>query len=137
MNAERPSERVIAQRMRNRMIEALDLAASFDKQLEYEANVPIAHVPSEVICWWEDSFMGPEYADRYELPVYTPEEVAAMVRFHAVWDRVCEDLPGPLSPLRELFELEPWQRLRDAAAEALAVFMRRGKFSEDVEERFE
>jgi hypothetical protein len=48
------SDRLFEQRIRNRIIEYLELAASFEAQREYEQGVPIAHIPYEVISQWED-----------------------------------------------------------------------------------
>jgi hypothetical protein len=49
-----PGERVAEQRVRNRIIEYLELAASLAAQADYDSAVPIAHVPYEVINQWED-----------------------------------------------------------------------------------
>ena len=48
-----PSERLVAQRIRNRIIEYLELAASYAAQEEYQRVAPI-NVPSEVMNQWED-----------------------------------------------------------------------------------
>lgn len=49
-----PTRRLVEQRVRNRIIEYLELAASFKEQLAYERNAPIANVAHEVINQWED-----------------------------------------------------------------------------------
>jgi len=49
-----PSERVVEQRVRNRVIEYLELTSSLAAQADYEKSVPIAYVPYEVINQWED-----------------------------------------------------------------------------------
>ena len=51
---DKPSLRVVEQRVGNRVIEYLELASSFAVQQEYERHVPLAHVPYEVINQWED-----------------------------------------------------------------------------------
>lgn len=53
---DKPSRRVIEQRVRNRIIEYVELASSFEAQQEYERDVPIAHIPYEVINQWEDEW---------------------------------------------------------------------------------
>lgn len=56
-----PSPRLVAQRIRNRIIEYLELASSFEAQ----QHAPIAHVPNEVINQWEDWVpTPPKNADR-------------------------------------------------------------------------
>jgi hypothetical protein len=47
--SDQPSGRVVEQRVRNRVIEYLELTASFKAQQEYDRNAPIAHLPYEVI----------------------------------------------------------------------------------------
>lgn len=48
------SDRLIEQRVRNRIAEYLELAASFEDQRRDEQDVPIAYVPYEVINQWGD-----------------------------------------------------------------------------------
>ena len=50
-----PSPQLLRQRIRNNIIEYLELAASVDEKRAYERNVPITQVPDEVINQWEDS----------------------------------------------------------------------------------
>ena len=131
-STEEISEILLAQRIRNRIIEYLELASSFEEQLAYQANTPIAHVASEVINQWEDSVHDPNDAFFAE-PVFSKAEQEAIKAFHGIWDRVAGDTPDPLPELSVLIEGEPWQRLREAAVRALKIFQRRGKLDEDKE----
>jgi hypothetical protein len=130
---ERISPILLDQRIRNRIIECLEIASSYDEQLKYEANVPIAHVPNEIINMWEDS-VDRSRLDEFAEPVYSPNEQAAIRRFHAVWEGATKDTPDRMPPLSKLIGTEPWERLRVAAQQALAEFRLRGKFNEDREE---
>jgi hypothetical protein len=130
---ERISRILLEQRIRNRIIEYLEIASSCDEQMEFEAHVPIVAVPNEVINMWEDSVDIARIGDFAE-PVYSPQEQMAIRQFHAVWDGVASDTPDPLPPLSKLMGTEPWARLRIAAGHALAVFRLRGKFSDDREQ---
>jgi hypothetical protein len=129
---EEVSRIVIAQRIRNRIIEYLEVASSFEEQLEYQAAAPIAHVAAEMINQWEDWVHDPNDAFFAE-PVFSPAEQDAIKAFNGVWDRVADDTPNPLPELSVLMGTEPWQRLQEAAASALEVFQRRGKFDEEKE----
>jgi hypothetical protein len=51
---DKPSRRVVEQRVRNRIIAYLEVASSLEAQQEYERDVPMAHVPYEVINQWDD-----------------------------------------------------------------------------------
>lgn len=48
---------VVDRRVRNRIIEYLELVASFADQRTYQASVPYVSASNEVICGWEDWFM--------------------------------------------------------------------------------
>ena len=128
-----PSRRVVEQRVRNRVIEYLELAGSFEEQQEYERNVPIAHIPYEVIEQWRDSVRKDPREDPNPLDVYDEAEVEAMGQFHAAWEDAVSAVPNSYPSLSQVQMLPEWARLRDAALSALSVFMKRGPMSEDHE----
>jgi hypothetical protein len=130
---DKPSRRVVEQRVRNRIIEYLELASSFEAQLQYERDVPIAHIPYEVINQWEDWVHKDPREDRDLSDVYDGAEVEAMCLFHAAWEAAASAVPNSYPPLSEVQALTEWDRLRKAARSAVSVFMRRGKMSEDHE----
>jgi len=123
-----PTKQVVLQRIRNRIIECLELTASFEAQRDYQASVPVS-VPNEVINQWEDWYPGDDRA--LSEPVFTAEERAALDAFHRVWTDTAASAPDPLPPLDEAQQLPEWTRLRDAAHTAAAVLMRRGRLSEE------
>lgn len=126
-----PSLRVVEQRVRNRIIEYLDLASSFDDQLEYQRSAPIAYVPNEVINQWEDwVHTDPRTVDQHP-DVYSTNEITAMRRFHAVWEMTADSVPNPLPAIRQTQLLPEWNNLRRAAEHALSVFLIRGPMSND------
>lgn len=129
---DRPSDRVVEQRVRNRVIEYLELAASFEAQQEYERVTPIAHVPYEVINQWEDWVKDPR-TDPDIADVYDGPEVEALCQFQAAWDAACAVVPDDYPSLSNVQSLAEWEQLRATAEAALSVFMRRGKMPEDHE----
>jgi hypothetical protein len=133
MSESTPSRRVVEQRVRNRIIEYLELAASFEDQLQYQRNVPVAYVPSEVIEQWADwVHTDPRSVDQHP-DVYSADEIAEMRRFHAVWDVTADAIPKSRPPIEEVQALSEWSNLRRAAAQAHSVFLRRGKLPDDYE----
>jgi hypothetical protein len=130
---DRPSRRVVEQRVRNRIIEYLELASSFEAQQDYERDVPIEHIPYEVISQWEDWVHKDPREDRDLSDVYDEAEVEAMCQFHAAWEDAASAVPDKYPPLSEVQALPEWDRLRHEAGSALSVFMRRGKMSDDHE----
>ncbi len=131
-SSETPSAMLVAQRVRNRIIEYWQTASSFEAQLEYEAAVPIVHVPKEMINEWED-WVQSDHPEWYVEPVYSLAEQVAIRDFHTVWQSVLNDTPDTLPPLSDLIGTEPWERLRAGAERALTVFDLRGKFDEECE----
>jgi len=134
MEEARPSRRIVAQRVRNRIIEYLELAASFEDQITYQRNAPNISVPNEVINQWED-WNSTDPREHWTSPegVYTPEEVEAVQSFHTTWEHVADGTPDPLPELEATQRLAEWDELRRAARSALDVFAYRGPLPEDRE----
>jgi hypothetical protein len=124
-------EQVIEQRIRNRIIEYLELASSFDAQIAYERAAPIVNVPYEVINQWEDQLPnGPSGIGDYP-KVYTADEVEALNRFHGVWKVTWRAVPDDHPSFQAVQAMPEWEQFRREAEHALAVLARRGKLDED------
>lgn len=128
-----PTRQIVPQRIRNRIIEYLEVASSYDLQPQYQAAAPVS-VPSEMIEQWADWVYDPRSPD-YGPPVFSEEEHEAILTYHLVWDDVAEKTPNPLPILEETLRLSARIELRDAALQTLGVFMRRGRLPEDREVR--
>jgi hypothetical protein len=132
MSRTEPSQRVILQRIRNRIIEHLETLSSIDAQLEYAAKVPYVYVPYELINGWEDWVDSARPAD-FSAPVFTGPECDAIERFHLEWDAAAEALPDDYPPLEEVLASSYWKSLQCAASSSLKVFKIRGRLPEDEE----
>lgn len=130
VHEEKPTPQVLGQRIRNRIMEYLETASSFDEQRAYQAAVPWVHVPNEIIEQWADWVHDPR-SPIFTTPVFSPPEQEAIARFQVLWERVIRDTPNPLPSLEVLFEMPEWILLRDMAKKCLEVFGPRGKFPED------
>lgn len=130
--AERPSDRVIEQRVRNSLIEYFELASSFGAQQEYERDAPIAYVPYEVIEQWADWV---PHLDLYlaDSGAYSSAETEEIRRFQVVWEATTKAVPDDYPTLAHVQAMPAWEELRQAAESALAVFARRGRLPEDHE----
>ena len=128
---EEVSRRVVDQRVRNRVIEYLELAASFEAQIEYDA-ARVVNVPNEVINQWQDWVPVSPRLDPRVLEVYTAEELESLIQFQEAWELATNGEGYP--DLAEVQRLPSWIALRGAAETALAVFGRRGRLSEDRED---
>lgn len=123
----RPSERVVGQRIRNRVIEYLELASSFDQQRDFDRRVCAAH---EIIEMWVD-WTGPDH--QFADDVYTDDERKALSLFHTDWEMAANATSGSAPRIVEVQQRVEWQRMRASAEQALATLMQRGKLSEETE----
>lgn len=127
-----PSRQLLLQRIRNRIIENLEILSSFDEQRDYAVRVPIVYVPYELISSWEDYVSEPR-PSHFSDPVFSEAERNAIQAFHREWNTAADALPNNYPPFEDVLEAPYWAQLRDAASIALKVFAVRGKLSEDVE----
>jgi hypothetical protein len=122
--------RVLKLRIRNGIMDYLELASSPSEQRDYERRVPIAHVPNEMINQWED-WVSDEDFDWYSEPEFSPAELDAIKRFHQIWESVADETPDVMpSSIEALLGTPVWQCLINGAADALSVFAARGRISE-------
>ncbi len=129
-----PSRRVVEQRVRNRIIEYLDLAASYEEQAEYDETAPpFVNVPYEVINIWGDWVPTDPRTDGKHLSVFSVDEVRAMCEFQGVLDDVVKAVPNDFPTISDVQESPAWNHLRIAASKAREVFAERGKMPEDDE----
>jgi hypothetical protein len=124
-----PSEKLVLQRIRNRIIEYLEVASSFEAQRLYQTKVAVS-VPNEMVNQWEDWVPDPS-DDAFRSPVFSQEEREALLSFHQTWVEVAESLPNPLPPLEETIRLPQWHRFRVSAEATLGVLARRGRLAEE------
>jgi hypothetical protein len=93
MPDDEPSDRIIEQRIRNRIIEQLELAGSFEAQRDHQAAVPFVHVPYAVINGWEDR-VRPGCRPLSGSPgALSAGEIDAVKAFNRVWDAVADEVP--------------------------------------------
>jgi hypothetical protein len=128
-----PSRRLVEQRIRNRIIDQLELAGSFEEQRQLGRTVPFVHVPYEVINGWADWVPADGWPLVGSPGVFSREEIEALRAFNTVWDEVAGEMPDDYPSLDEVQVMAAWSRLRDAATAALASFRPRGRLPEDRE----
>ncbi|WP_444901374.1 hypothetical protein ACJJIG_17665 [Microbulbifer sp. SSSA007] len=108
-----PSEKVILQRIRNRIIEVLEL---FSDEKVYDMAI-------SNLEFWAD-WVGSHSISNFGPPVFSPEEVEEIRKIDAAWEHV---------DLNSGIRSEQWAALSQSSRRALTVFMQRGKMSEKVE----
>lgn len=128
----RPSEQILLQRVRNQLIDYLEVASSFAEQRRYQAKSPQLHVALEIIEQWAD-WVGPDWRESFTAPVFCADELQAIESFQSIWSALRSRLPQPLPSLEQIQSEAMWDELRRAAAVTYACFLRVGKMSESVE----
>lgn len=128
--ADRSPKDVVNTRIRNRIMEYLQLVSSAAQQKNYQRRVPDVNVPTELICSWEDWMPVEERAQGFGLPVYSAEECEAIERYGRTWEAVAAVTPEEMPSLEEFIGTPEWERLKQAAEDGLSVFQLRGVFEE-------
>ena len=118
------SDLLLNQRIRNRIIEVLEITASYEEQEK--------HGGDEFINMWED-WVDDERIGDYVEPVFTKKEQERLAEFHKAWNYVANHTPQFLPDISELKKNNDWTNLMASASDALAVFRQRGKLSEESE----
>jgi hypothetical protein len=122
--------RLVQQRMRNRLMDYLELAGSFDAQRIYDSH-HVVNVANEVINQWEDCVPDAPWEDESIETSYSWDEIEAMKQFHRAWARAASAVPDGYPDLADAHALPEWLELRVQARRALAVFLARGRMPED------
>ena len=115
---------LLNQRIRNRIIETLEVYVSIEDQKLLG--------PDEVINMWED-FVDDERLPTYDEPAFNKQEQLAISVFHNNWKRVCDNTPQHMPPIEQLQNERYWLQLTNDAREALRILAVRGRLDEDQE----
>jgi len=131
---EKTSDFVIAQRMRNGLIQYFELASSEHELLKYQRDVPIAQVLNELVNQFEEWFHVEHIKDGwYKEPTYTQKEIDAILRFHEIWEMLIE-LPEYVDSIGNFLSTNYWPPFQNEAKAALTVLMKRGYLSNETPE---
>ena len=101
---------------RNNIFEIIELWSSKEKQLAYQASVPIADVTSELFCQWADSYT-PEYVD-FRL-AFKKIELCLLSEFDKELNFISEKTPNLLPEINNFIETAEWKTLNDKAKDIL------------------
>jgi hypothetical protein len=121
------SERVIAQRTRNRILEYLEMVCG------YPSGAPPWDL-SETLNQWEDWVAVPTTSDQFGAPTFTAQEATALCRVSTAWKLLCDATPSQLSEDSPWLRSPEWEGFVAASESALAALSTRGRLSEEVEE---
>lgn len=109
-------KKIIMEPLKVNIVNVVQLIADIDAQKEYEINVPIAHIPTELISQWFDDFYHPEnksYSD-----VFTDKELSVLEEFNDFFDQRVSQLPDTLLEMHNSFV---WKEVVGKAQWVLAM----------------
>ncbi|MEL7203885.1 MAG: hypothetical protein AAGL19_06940 [Pseudomonadota bacterium] len=121
---EKISQQVLYQRLRNRVIELLDMHSCFEDAATLGAF--------EMVNLVDDSLP----LDYTEAPgVFSAKEQEAVDRFLQAYEVAAEATDTDTWSIEWFKSSEDWVRLNEVANQAVAIFTERGRFSEELEEK--
>ncbi|MEM9232709.1 MAG: hypothetical protein AAGA69_00545 [Pseudomonadota bacterium] len=112
-------------------MEYLGWVSSFESQREEAETYPGASLLEELFSEWAEWVPISTDEWRFDLPVFSPDELSAMVTYHEALLAYRRLGPNPSLPLEDLQMTYEWVRQTEAAAAALSVFEVRGPFSDE------
>jgi hypothetical protein len=123
-----PSMQIVLQRVRNRIVDCLELSASVEAQRTFNSRGLDA--PYEMLQFWDD-WVGENWKRKLVSPTFSEEEIIEIEKVQLAWNEVLSSTPDPMPPLDELLLAPHWQRLCSAAHDALRTFNIRGRLPEE------
>ena len=108
----------VAPNLRQRIVEFLELSASKEDQLEYQATAPHIGVANEIFNQWDDWYY-PD--DEGFCSAFSAEELAHLQEFNSVFEDVCAMTPQTLPRIEEFVATDAWMRYNEAAKRALVA----------------
>jgi hypothetical protein len=118
------SDILLKQRIRNRIIEVIEIIASYEAWEEFGGD--------EVINMWDD-WVDDNRIGHYIEPVFTKQEQECMAELQNRVNQVVDHAPQFLPSISELKGNAYWSSLVLSASKALAIFNQRGRMSEEIE----
>lgn len=117
------SQQLLYQRLRNRVIELLDLYCSFEDIAKFGAFEAINMV---------DDWLPLDYDEAPK--VFSQKEKDAIREFLELWDMAADATDEDTQDVAWLEGSAEWVRLSKSAKRAFNIFSERGRFSEEKEE---
>lgn len=117
------SQQLVYQRVRNRVIEVLELYCSLDDLAKFGAFEAINMADDWLVL---DYKKAPK--------VFNQKERDAVGDFMKLWDVASNATNEDISSVAEFESSMEWVRLCETAKQAVLIFSERGRFSEEIEE---
>ncbi len=105
--------------LRNSILKEIQLLADLNSQIKYENDVPIAHVPSELVCGWFDDLYHP--GTELFNNAFSKQEKAILAEFNKQYEELLKKVnPKAMSgTVADLHKDKQWQIIVSSAQEAM------------------
>ena len=127
MSTDKASPQLIQQRLRNRLIEWLELVVASEKAAP-------AYGLDELLNDWEPWNSELNSTTNFPPPTYNEAEVSTLLDVDKAWGQFCDVTPNSIRDEFEVMQLPEWVGFISATRYALSVFRIRGKLSEEREQ---
>ncbi|PHN07141.1 hypothetical protein [Flavilitoribacter nigricans] len=107
----------LAKRIRQNVLDILDLWASKDHQLKYQESVPIAQVSAELFCQWADDLYHPE-STQFKM-AFSEKERAILTDFDKKFNYISDNTLKNLPDIENFVKTSEWKFINQAAIETL------------------
>ena len=108
---------VLAKRIRQNVLNILDLWSSKEGQLEYQKNAPIAQVSAELFCQWADDSYHPE-SKQFKM-AFNEREREVLADFDKSLNYISEKIPNDLPDISDFVKTTEWQIINHTAIETV------------------
>ena len=107
----------LTKRIRQNVLNVLELWSSKEEQLEYQKNVPIAQVSTELFCQWSDDTYHPE-SRQFKL-AFDEMEREILADFDKTFNYVSDKTPNNLPDIADFIKTTEWKIVNEAAIETI------------------
>ena len=109
-------DKEFAIRLRENLLDILDLWTSKDKQIEYQNNVPIADVSAELFCQWDDIYHPETIPFRL---AFDEREREILSDFDKLVNHVSDKTPTYLPYITDFIKTNDWLIVNQAAIDTI------------------
>ena len=103
---------------RKEVFEVLELIASKEEQLDYQAKVPVAYISAELFNQWNDCYQLPKDQDWY-IEAFTKEELEILQEFDEALENISKITSENPPDIYDFVNTPEWALLSHAAVIAL------------------
>lgn len=107
----------LAKRIRQNVLNVLELWSSKKEQLEYQKSVPIAQVSDELFCQWADDTYHPD-SKQFKI-AFNEKEREILAEFDKVFNSISDNTINNLPDITEFVNTTEWYVINQVAIDTM------------------